>query len=380
MTKRKVLIYRNELLPPSETFILTQANALKRFQPVFAGLKRVSNSLDVAKHSIVVASQSDSWKEKLKRRIFLRTGLGNQFLSSIEAEKPELVHAHFAIDACAALPIIRRLRIPLIVTLHGYDITRHERALHRWPTTRAYLRRKEELWEEASLFLCVSAHVRDHALLRGFPEKKLLVHHVGVDLRVFSPLNKPSHEKIVLFVGRLVEKKGCAHLIRAMLQVEDVISEARLVIVGDGPLRMTLQKEAADLKNCAFLGQQSHSQIREWMGRASLLVAPSICASDGDSEGLPTVVCEAQAIGLPVVAFATDGVLEAFPVERSATLPQEGDELGLAKEMISVLKDDNVWQQLSLMGRRSMEERFDLERQTCILEHLYDEVSEGHNG
>jgi len=83
MTKRKVLIYRNELLPSSETFILSQVNTLKNFKPVFAGLKRVSDSLDIGKHPVVVAAGSGAWKEKARNRLFLRAGLASRFIFEI---------------------------------------------------------------------------------------------------------------------------------------------------------------------------------------------------------------------------------------------------------------------------------------------------------
>src|ERR1700761_2107614 len=108
MTARRVLIYRNELLPPSETFILSQANALRRFQPVFAGLKRIDPGLDVAPHPNITLSHSESWSEKAKRRIFLRTGYASRFVRTIAAQNPQIIHAHFAIDAGAVVSMAKK--------------------------------------------------------------------------------------------------------------------------------------------------------------------------------------------------------------------------------------------------------------------------------
>jgi glycosyltransferase involved in cell wall biosynthesis len=372
---RKALIYRNELLPLSETFVLSQASALRRFEPLFAGLRRVRDGLDLARHSVLTLGESESWRGKAKRRVFLRTGRTRRFVRAIEAQRPQFIHAHFAIDACAVLPIAKKLRLPLMVTLHGYDVSCSETTLRLWPTTRAYLQRREELWEYADAFFCVSESVRRRALARGFPDGKLLVHRIGIKLRDCSKQEQCRDEKIILFVGRLVEKKGCIHLIHAMSRVQKAITGARLVIVGDGALRKVLEREAASCRNNAvFLGYQSLDDVRQWMRRARILVAPSTQASNGDSEGLPTVLCEAQAEGLPVITFATEGVTEALPVERRASMPQEGDVGALADEIIRLMKEDCAWHHASEAGRRYMETNFDLDVQTSLLEDKYEEM------
>jgi glycosyltransferase involved in cell wall biosynthesis len=379
METRRVLIYRNELLPLSETFILSQANALCRFQPIFAGLRHVSASLEITPHPVLTLSRSESWSEKANRRVFLRTGLAGRFARAIAAQNPRIVHAHFAVDGGAALPIAKKLSAPLIVTLHGYDVTCTDEKANRWPTNRAYLRRKQELWKHASVFICVSEHVKEQARSCGFPEEKLWVHHVGVELSECSPLVQPHDKKTVLFAGRLVEKKGCIHLIQAMSLVQKAIPNACLVIVGDGPLRNELEREAARCcKGVMFLGQQTHAEVKRWMLRSRVLAAPSVRAKNGDSEGLPTVLCEAQALGLPPVAFATEGVAEALPIERRGCMPSEGDVAGLAEKIVHLMQDDEAWQVASDAGRRYIKRHFDLNAQARILEDKYEEVIAGY--
>jgi glycosyltransferase involved in cell wall biosynthesis len=380
MNTRRVLVYRNELLPPTETFILSQAGALQSFKPTFAGLKRVSDGLDLAAHPVITLCGPDSWFEKTRRRIFLKFGQSRQFIHTTAMQSPELIHAHFAIDGCAVLPIARELQIPLVVTLHGYDVSCREEALKQWPTTRAYLRRKEELWEYATAFICVSEHVRRRAVYLGYPMEKLWTHHIGTKLGARNKQEWHRRERIVLFVGRLVEKKGCIHLIHAMARVQRAIPEVRLVIVGDGPLRKSLEAEAAScFIDVLFVGRQSHIGVQQWMQRASVLAAPSVEGSDGDSEGLPTVLCEAQAEGLPAVAFAIDGVSEAFPAERRNTLPVAGDIAALADEIVRLIKDDQAWQETSNAGLHYVAKHFDLYAQTRLLEEKYEEVIARHH-
>ena len=372
-----VLIFRSELLPPSETFIVEQARAMRTFRPVFAGLKRLQPSLPLPAASTIAMSEAkNAIRDKVRRKLFTESRYGPRFLSRLAGPAPAILHSHFAIDAALALPVSTGLRVPLVVTLHGYDVTRHDNHLRHSPRGRIYLRRRRELWQRANLFICISDYIRRRALVRGFPEEKLWVHRIGVDLERFQPRNHDDQpQQLVLFVGRLVENKGCTHLIRAMAAVQQRLPDARLVIVGDGPLREPLESEArSQLRQYTFTGMQPHSEVRCWMERAAVLVMPSVEVASGDSEGLGMVMCEAQALGLPGIAFRGTGVEEALAHGESGLLVPSRDEPALADAIMRVLTDDALRRALSIAGRKHAEARFDLHRQTAILEDKYREV------
>ena len=371
------LIYRSELLPTSETFIDAQAHALRRYQPVFAGLRRIHTGLELDPEETVVLTRGDGFRDKLRRRHFLETGIAPDFLRKLALHHPVLIHAHFAVDAAAALPIQKHLGVPLIVTLHGYDATSTDDAMRATAAGRTYLRRRDELFARASLFLCVSEHIRAQAVAHGFPEAKLRTLRIGVDIDLFAPdpLRSRSRDPIVLFIGRLVEKKGCSHLLRAMRLISGRFPSAKLLIVGDGPLLENLRGEARrTLRNCTFLGPQPASVVRDLMHRASVLAAPSIVAASGDTEGLPIVLCEAQAMALPIAGFEGPGVSEAVINEETALLAHSGDEPALAERIAAILGDPELAARLGEAGRRRAVACFSLARQTALLELVYDEL------
>jgi glycosyltransferase involved in cell wall biosynthesis len=372
------LIYRSDLLPPSETFVAAQAHALRRFSPCFAGLRLVPAGLRLDPCETVVLTRHNTLSDKLHRRLFLTTGIAPQFVRALTRRHPVLLHGHFAIDAAAALPLQRDLNVPLIVTLHGYDTTMTDQALRRDAPGRIYLRRKAELRARARFFICVSDHIRRQALERGVPEHKLRTLPIGIDLTFFAPdplRSEKPREPIVLFVGRLIEKKGCTHLIRAMAHVEQRHPNAKLLIVGDGPLLDPLRAQArATLRNCTFLGSQTPSAVRDLMHRASLLAAPSIVAASGDSEGLPITLCEAQAIGLPIAAFRGPGVSEAVVEGETALLVPPRDDRALANAISELLLDSCLTKRLAAAGRARAEAHFNLKTQTARLEDLYAEA------
>ncbi len=240
---------------------------------------------------------------------------------------------------------------------------------------RVYLARRKELRDRTRLFICVSEHIRRQALQRGFPEHKLWVHRIGIDLRAHDVLQPRDSQPTVLFVGRLVEKKGCIHLIRAMVQVKEKLPDAQLVVIGDGPQRAALEREAQErLPTATFLGAQPAAVVRSWMQRARILAAPSVVAKNGDTEGLPIVLCEAQAMGLPIVAFHGPGMGEAVVEGETALLVDPSDAESLSWAIVHLLLDTNMQARLGAAGRRHAKRYFDLEKQTALLEEKYDEV------
>lgn len=362
-----VLIFRSELLPISETFIAAQAGACRRFSPKFAGLERISPGLALP-HEPVVAG-------KRYIRLYKEFGIAPRFHQQIRNQAPALVHAHFAVDGVLALPVVRKLQVPLIVTLHGYDVTVDENVLSQSRTGRLYSRRRWQMWEQASVFLCVSNFIREAALRIGFPEAKLRTHYIGVDRSQFPLRTVRADQGAVLFVGRLVEKKGCGHLIRAMHAVQQSMPNATLTVMGDGPLRPRLQDLAVALGvRVQFTGAAPSALIKQRLRQAAIVCVPSCTAANGDSEGLPIVLLEAQSMGIPVVSTYHAGIPEAVIHGQTGLLTAEGDSDALAANLLLLLQNKDLQHQYGARGAKRIAEHFDLQSQTDRLEEIYEEV------
>jgi glycosyltransferase involved in cell wall biosynthesis len=119
---------------------------------------------------------------------------------------------------------------------------------------------------------------------------------------------------------------------------------------------------------------QPQPEVREWMRKAQILAAPSIVARSGDAEGLPTVLCEAQAIGLPVVSFIGPGVNEAVVADETALLVRPTDEHALGEAILRLLGNDEMRARFGEAGQKRAAECFDIRTQTALLEDKYDEV------
>lgn len=301
------------------------------------------------------------------------------YLALLRDRNPRLVHAHFGVDAVYALPLARRLDVPLITTFHGFDATMSAAAFLRSgkPAWWNYVLFRQTLAEGGALFLCVSEFIRRRVISLGFPEHRTRVHYIGVDTSAILPGAQPAGNPTVLHVARLVEKKGTHDLIEAFALVARRIPEAKLLIAGDGPLRHALQKLAVErgIRDIVhFLGAQSHERVLELMSKAWLFALPSVQARSGDAEGLGMVLLEAAARGIPSVATRHGGIPEVVLDGVTGRLCAEHDIYGLASALTDLIGDASLRQRMGVAARERAERYFDLRRQSTALESMYQEI------
>jgi colanic acid/amylovoran biosynthesis glycosyltransferase len=373
--KPNIILFNGYLLPQSEAFVRSQGEALNSFNPYYVGTRLIKNGLPLSQSQVRVINKG-SLPGYVKELIFKYSGFAPEFNQQLQQLNPALIHAHFGVCGTLVLPLAQKLKIPLIVTYHGLDATMSDEYTQKKSiNTRIYLQRREALKLEASLFITVSNFLKERLIQQGFPSDKILVHHIGVDTKLFQPDCHIAREPIVLFVAPLVEKKGCEYLIQAMAKLQAVMPEVELVIIGDGQLRAALEHSArSSLFKYKFLGVQPPEVIKHWMNLAKVFCAPSITTASGDSEGLPKVIIEAQAMGLPVVASVHGGIPEGVIHRKTGFLAAEGDSQALAKYILLLLINPQRWQSFSSNARKHINVQFNLNQQTRLLEDIYQGV------
>ena len=172
-------------------------------------------------------------------------------------------------------------------------------------------------------------------------------------------------ENVVLFVGRLAPKKGVEYLIQAMTNVSQ---HAQLCIVGDGHERSNLESLAASLDvSVDFVGEVPPAEVREYYLRAGLLVLPSV-----EGEGMPNVVLEAMALGIPVVTTRSGGLPSVIDDEQTGFLVPMGDAESLAETIDRLLDDTELREQVGKNARSSIESERSWD---AIVTNLCDEYS-----
>ena len=290
-----------------------------------------------------------------------------QFLAR---NKIDAVLAEFGPAATLVLDACRGMRIPLIAHFHGYDAYRRSELETFGP-------RYPELFRYASAIIAVSRHMRDQLISLGAPENKLHCNPYGVDLSVFygsEPLNSPP---TFVAVGRFVNIKAPHLTLLAFRQVLAEVPEARLVMIGDGPLwdacyqmiRSFGISGSVDLQ-----GVRSHSEVAAIMRTARAFVQHSVRANDGQSEGTPVAILEAGASGLPVVSTRHAGIKDAVIEKKTGLLVDEGDVEGMAEHLVRLAKDPAFAASLGKAARQGILTEYSMEKSIGNLWSIIESV------
>jgi colanic acid/amylovoran biosynthesis glycosyltransferase len=273
--------------------------------------------------------------------------------------RPDVVHAQWIVPAGWVAFLLNRLfGTPYVLTARGADAYLAARGPVAWLNRRAVAR--------ASTFVAVSSDILGrfrHAAGRGHVQPS------GVDAGLWQALVGERHPEPgrVLFVGRLAPKKGVSVLLDAVASV----SEAHLVVVGDGPDRAELEARAQheDLRGrVIFVGRSERSSVAEQFKRASIVAIPSVVTAGGDREGLPNVLAEAIATSTPVVTTPVGGIGDLLVRGRHALLCPPGDAAGLARCIREALMDPVASEE---RARRALDELLDrISRETATERYL----------
>ncbi len=248
----------------------------------------------------------------------------------------DLVHSHWLIPQGIVQSFFKK---PYVVTGHGGDVTSLNTGILK--------RLKIRTLKRATKITVVSNALKEE-LTKMLPEIEVYVRSMGCNVNEFSPQYRVSdlfhqqNSKVVLFVGRLAEKKGVTYLIEAMKTVN-----AKLVIVGKGNLELELKEQSRELGDkIVFLGPKTHKELREIYASADVFVAPSITAKDGDKEGFGLVFLEAMASGLPVVGSNSGGIPEVVKDGANGLLTEEKNAMDIAEKLNSILTDEMLYEKL----------------------------------
>jgi colanic acid/amylovoran biosynthesis glycosyltransferase len=256
----------------------------------------------------------------------------------------------------------------LVTAFRGYDATAHLRA-HPW----SY----RQLFRAGDLFCPVSASLKTRIVAAGCPEEKVVVLGSGIDVGRFAwaPRQPVSGGPMRLVtVARLVEKKGVADALEAVGRLVQRGTNVTYTIAGDGPLRPRLERRIEELGLSArvrLLGWVDGERIPGLLAEAHVVVAPSITAPDGDQEGIPNVLKEAMASGMPVVSTRHSGIPELVDDGVSGFLVAEGDVPALTDRLAYLADHVEIWPAMGRAGRTKVEEQFDIERLNDRLVELY---------
>lgn len=352
----KIAVLRSWYLPLSETFIYQELIRLRENQTIVCA-KKLMNLGEFPYQPIYSYHTEDELIEILKKN------------------RIELIHARFGTTGVEMLNVKKRCKVPMLTSFHGFDSPDNRKNKSRYKGV------LKKLFEKGELFTVPSCHMRNILIKNGCPPQKIRVHYSGIDLEQFpySPRSIPaSPEPIqILTVGRLIPKKGTEYLLQAFQRVVKKHPPCMLHIVGDGPLDKKLKimtKELGIEKKTKFWGALPHHHVADLFQKTHIFCLPSIRTRKGNVEGIPNVIKEAMAAGLPVVSTKHGGIPEIIKHGKTGLLVRGKDSKEPADALLKLIRHPETWESFGIAGRKYIEENFNSRLQVPKLEKLYRQL------
>lgn len=283
----------------------------------------------------------------------------------LRAEKVELILAEFGSEAIALAPVAEAMGLPIFTYFRGYDASkdlRKERVCEAYRRTMPRLR---------GVF-AVSQFLLDNLAAHGIRHPQSTVIPSGVDTRRFRPGEK--RPASFLAVGRLIDKKAPDITLRAFAAAARNRPEARLDVLGDGPMEAACRRLAAELGvggQVTFHGARPHQEVCDRLAGTAVFLQHSLTDAKGNTEGLPTAIQEAMAAGCAVVSTLHAGIPEAVAEGETGLLVKERDEPGFAAAIGRLLDDPATVAAMGARARVVAEARFD---NAALLEKLEQRI------
>ncbi len=284
---------------------------------------------------------------------------------SFKKNKIDKVYAEYGMTGVKILSVCKKMKIPLIVNFHGYDLS-----------INTILEENKIAYKKLFIY---SEYI---VAVSRTMEKKLVELGAPVDKIVYSPCApnndffhfKPSYsENSFISVGRFVNKKAPYYNILAFQKVLEKFPIAKLYFCGDGSLYNTCVNIVNYFKmneNVFFLGSVSAKELKDIYERATGFLQHSITALDGDMEGTPVAVLEASAAGLPVISTKHAGIQDVVLHEVTGFLVDEHDVDKMAKYMIQLLEDKELAMNMGGNGKKNIWVNYSMEKHISTLNKL----------
>lgn len=364
------------------SFIADQISNLRRYEPV---IFTYHDGRQPGYGSVPIYApywSKNSWMTRTFNRLTRKVSYSPWwFTQAIRRHNVSLFHAHFATHAIDFIPQVKKFGLPLVVSTYGYDVSSAPR---NWEYYRLHI---PDLIDTAKLFLAMSEDMRQDLIGLGCPVDKILVHHTGVNVDRFAykmPRSSDSRLRI-LTICTYEERRGFPYLIRAFAKVLQSFPQRELRIIGRPAEHNVVTREVDALirelsldEHVAQVGYVEYLRLVEEYHNADIFALPSVTSTlDGDKEGIPTVLLEAQATGLPVVSTRHAGIPEAVLDGQSGYLTNERDIDALAEKLCLLLGDRHLRERMGMAGREHIEKEFNIVTQVQKLERIYDRLVEG---
>lgn len=349
--------------------------AFERVRPIIlAGTRKVSAHSGASKIPVEVIH--DSMGMRLGELLLKLPRIAVPALFPV-IQNADIVHAHFGKNGYVMGPLARAAGKPQITTFHGFDATYTgpPGKLGGFNQVRFFRDGRRQMADWNSWNIAVSDFIRDRLLSLGYRPERILRHYIGIDLSLFKMVAIERKPYRVVSVARFVDYKGHRFMVDALGKVAASGIPVEFVMVGQGPLRAEIEAMARRvIPQVKIYENLSQEEIRNLMASAAIYLHGSVTLDNGHAEAFGLANLEAQAMGTPVVAFRTGGVGEAVEDGRTGFLLGERDVTGMANAIAQLLTNHEEWSACSVRALKLVASKFDIRKQTSILEDYYEAV------
>ncbi len=383
--KPAIAIYLQHYLSPSMTFIYRQLKGIiGKFEPIVLCSDKLENINRYPFSNIFFKQRNfiSIKKSKIITKIYgaqrllsiepvISKSQSKYFKSKLIENNVKLIHAHFGPSGLEILPIAKELVIPLVCTFHGYDASILLKS-------QAYIERLKKLFSYAHI-IAVSEDMKQRLVEIGANPDRISVVRCGIPMDIFkfkerTKLNQKVLDKKVinyLQVSNFVEKKGHAYTIEAFSLLLKKNPKVHLTLAGGGELYHKIKQLVKEKNICdhvTFTGVVNDEKVKNLMEEADVFVHHSVTSKRGDQEGVPTVLMEAMATGLPVISTYHSGIPELIDDTLNGFLVNERDVKSYSEKMYEILLSDN---KLRTNARKKVIEKFNLNKEVLHIMNIY---------
>jgi glycosyltransferase involved in cell wall biosynthesis len=285
------------------------------------------------------------------------------------ANNVDVVLAEYGLTGVAVVEMCKALQVPLVVHFHGYDAYKIE-------VIERYRDSYRKMFTYSRAIISVSSNMTKQLIRLGAASDKVFYNPYGVEITKFKQARPLSSPLQVLAVGRFVEKKAPYLTILAFKKVLDRLSEARLVMVGEGLLHDVCSKliKALHIEHAVVLkGIIDHDGVAALMQNSRVFVQHSLVPASGDTEGTPVAILEAGAAGLPVVSTRHAGISDVVIHGKTGFLVDEGDIDAMADHVCQLLANPHLVSEMGKNARQHISANFSMEGSVEKLRNVLEE-------
>ncbi len=295
--------------------------------------------------------------------------------STLKQINPDIIHAesHLFLPSVQSLRIAEKLACPFIISVHGVYA---DRGLAVNYAQKTYLRAISRVFRKANRIICLTYDEAAEISKFGFPAEKISIIPNGVDTGLFKP-SAQRESNLIVWAGRFVPEKGLEYLIEAAKIIHEKNNEAKLLLIGYGPLKskLRLMVKSYDLEGFVIISDSlPRERIASILGKATVFVFPSI------KEGLPVSVLEAAASAAPIVASDIPGVNCIIDNHKSGLLVPAKNSRALASAILDLLDNLSLRKELGSNARQAAIDRFGWQNVLDSLDSVYLQAVNEKNG